>query len=126
MGLTYAPLTLTNTFRQVSIDVRALVDTDAMFLCVPEAVAIQLGFDLSEASRTTVTVADSRRISVPKIAPLKIQFKNRDYTTEAFVLGDEPRLGVIPIEAMDCVVDPKNQELVVNPEHPNFPVFPVK
>jgi hypothetical protein len=42
--------------------------------------------------------------------------------TEAIVLGDEPLLGVIPMEAMDLVVHPREQTLMVNPLHPNYPV----
>jgi clan AA aspartic protease len=126
MGLTYADLKLTNLFNQKNVTVRALVDTGAMHLCVPEAVAIQLGFDISEAQTRQVTVADGRSVKVPKIAPVHIEFANRDYTTEAFVIGNEPLLGVVPIEAMDLIVDPVSQQLKVNPEHPNYPVFPVK
>jgi len=44
---------------------------------------------------------------------------------EARVIGDEPLLGVIPIEAMDCVVDPTTQELRVNPAHLDFAVYRV-
>jgi len=29
-------------------------------------------------------------------------------------------LGVIPMEAMDVLVDPRRQELVVNPKHPDY------
>ena len=38
------------------------------------------------------------------------------------MLGDEPLLGVIPLEAMDLVVDPRQQRLVVNPRHPDYSV----
>ena len=31
-------------------------------------------------------------------------------------------LGVIPLEAMDLIVDPRQQSLIVNPQHPNYPV----
>jgi hypothetical protein len=31
-------------------------------------------------------------------------------------------LGVIPLEAMDLIVDPRQQILIVNPQHPNYPV----
>jgi hypothetical protein len=30
--------------------------------------------------------------------------------------------GVLPLEAMDLLVDPKSQQLIVNPCHPNYPV----
>ena len=48
------------------------------------------------------------------------------YTTESLVLGDEPLMGCIPIEAKDVMVDPRTQRLIVNPEHPNFAVSVVK
>lgn len=40
-------------------------------------------------------------------------------TTDAYVLGDEPLIGVVPIEAMDCIIEPRHQQLVVNPAHPD-------
>ena len=57
---------------------------------------------------------------------VRVEFANRSYVTEAFVIGDESLLGVVPIKAMDLIVDPASQQLRVNPDHPNYPVFPVK
>ncbi|MGQ0699720.1 MAG: clan AA aspartic protease [Panacagrimonas sp.] len=127
MGLPYAPLKLTNRLRGDSVSVNALVDTGAMFLCVPESVAGQLGFDAREVRRRLVTLADGRTIEVPVIDPVLIQFENRTYSTEAMVLGDEPPLlGAIPMEAMDVVIEPKTQKMIVNPAHPNYAVSLVK
>jgi clan AA aspartic protease len=122
MGLTYAPLKLTNLFTHLSVEVNALVDTGATFMCVSEEVALQLGFDISEVTQQVVTLADGHQRKVPKIAPIEIAFGNRSYVTEAVVLGNEPLLGVIPMEAMDLVVDPRQQVLIANPQHPNYPV----
>ena len=122
MGLTYAPLSIKNYFNQKSADIKALVDTGATFMCVTEEIALQLGFDLQEVSQQYVTLADGRQIKVPKIAPVEISFANRSYVTEAIVLGNEPLMGVLPLEAMDLMVDPLRQQLVVNPAHPNYPV----
>lgn len=126
MGLTYATLKLTNLFNKQEIEINALVDTSATFLCVTEEIAVQLGFDTSEVSRQVVTLADGHQRKVPKIAPIEIAFANRSYVTEAVVLGNEPLLGVIPMEAMDLVVNPRLQILTVNPQHPNYPVALVK
>ncbi len=126
MGLTYAMIGLTNLFTRQKVEIRALVDSGATFLCVPEEVAVQLGFDITEVSRQYVTLADGPQKKVPKIAPIEIAFANRSYVTEAVVLGNEALLGVIPMEAMDLVVDPSSEELVVNPEHPNYPVASAK
>lgn len=122
MGLTYAQLKLTNLFNQKQVQINALVATEATFMCVTEEIALQLGFDLDEVSWQTVTLVDGHQRKVPKIAPVEIAFENRSYVTEAVVLGNEPLLGVIPLEAMDLVVDPRQQLLIVNPQHPNYPV----
>ena len=45
------------------------------------------------------------------------------YLTEAAVLGDECLLGVIPLEAMDLVVNAKLERVTPNPAHPDGPVF---
>ncbi len=128
MGLTYATLKLTNLFSRQSIEVSALVDTGATatFMCVSEEIALQLGFDITEVGRQVVTLADGHQRKVPKIAPIEIAFGNRTYVTEAVVLGNEALLGVIPMEAMDLIVDPRQQMLIANPQHPNYPVASAK
>jgi clan AA aspartic protease len=122
MGITYAALKIKNMFSQQEVNIKALVDTGATFMCVTEEIAVQLGFDPSEVSTHIVTLADGRQIKAPRIAPIEIFFENRSYVTEALVLGNEPLMGVLPLEAMDLMVDPLNQRLIVNPAHPNFPV----
>jgi clan AA aspartic protease len=122
MEHTYATLKLTNLFNHQAVEVNAWVNTGATFMCVTEEIAWQLGFDITEVSRQVVTLADEHLRKVPKIAPIEIAFENRTYVTEAVVLGNEPLLGVIPLEAMDIIVDPRRQALIVNPQHPNYPV----
>ena len=53
------------------------------------------------------TLADGSAKSVLVIAPITIEFENHCYTTEALVLGDEPLMGCIPMEAVDVMVDPE-------------------
>lgn len=125
MGLTYANLTLTNLFTQKRVEIRALVDTGAWHMCVTAEIAAALGFDITEVETENVTLADGRSVEVPRIAPIQINFANRRCAGEAFVLGDEPLIGVVPIEAMDCIVDPRTQELRVNPKHPERAEFRV-
>lgn len=122
MGTTHAKLKLTNLFSKQTIEICALVDTGATFMCVTAAHALQLGFDTTEVKTHIVTMADGRQIKAPCIAPIEIFFGNRSYVTEALVLGDEALMGVLPLEAMDLMVDPLRQQLIVNPEHPNFAV----
>ncbi len=122
MGLTYANLKLKNLFSEKEMEIHALVDTGATFMCVTEEIAVQLGFDPTETSTHVVTLANGQQIKAPRIAPIEIFFGNRSYVTEALVLGNEPLMGVLPLEAMDLMVDPLNQQLIINPAHPNFPV----
>jgi predicted aspartyl protease len=51
MGLTYATLKLTNLFSHQVVEIKALADTGATFMCVTEEIALQLGFDITEVSR---------------------------------------------------------------------------
>ncbi len=87
--------------------------------------ATRRGFDLEETSTYSLTVADSRRVRAPRIQPVEIRFDDRTFMTEAAVLGDECLMGVIPLEAMDLVVDPKQRHVIANPAHPDGPVFRV-
>jgi clan AA aspartic protease len=125
MALTYASLKLTNMFTGASVEVQALVDSGATPLCIPESVARQLGFDTTEVYSTRIRIADASWVRVPVVAPIRIDFENRDCVTKAFVLGDEALIGVVPIESMDCIIDPVNQRLVVNPKNPDFAVMRV-
>lgn len=107
MVLAYAPIGLSNLFTRQHVQVNALVDTGATFMGVTKEIVLQLGFDIGEVSHQTVTLADGHQRKVPKIAPIEIAFENRSYVTEAVVLGNEFLLGIIPLEAMDIVVDPR-------------------
>ena len=122
MGLTHASLKLTNSFTGAAVEVQALVDTGSWALCIPESVARQLGFDTTEVHSTRVKIADASFVDVPVVGPIRINFSNRTCHTDAYVLGDEVLIGVVPIEAMDCIVEPRDQRLVVNPKNPDYPV----
>ena len=125
MGLTYAELQLTNLSNRKKLNILALVDTDATFMCVTEEMALQLGFDTSEVSQQVVTLVDGHQRKVPKIAPIEIAFDNRTYVTEALVGGNECLMGVLPLEAMDLQVDLRTQNINVNPAQPNYSVFKI-
>lgn len=126
MDLSYADLQLKNHLTGDVVDVRALVDSGAVQMCIPQTVAAQLGFDTTEARTVKVTVADGSVRKVPVVEPILVRFGDRLCTTEALVIGNEALMGCIPMEAMDLVIRPRDQKLVVNPEHPNYPVLHVK
>ena len=126
VGPTHATIRLTNPFRRKDLDVEALVDTGAIGICITEEQARQLGYDLEEAQTVIVTLADGSQRPVPKIAYLGIAFENRTCSSDAFVLGNQALLGVVPLELMDVMIDPTKQRLIVNPAHPNVPVLLAK
>ncbi len=98
---------------------KALVDTGALMLCIPEHIALQL--NLKSESMREVTVADGRSMNVPYVGPVKVGFGKRFCYVGALVLGDEVLLGAVPMEDMDLVVNPGRRELAVEPASPNIP-----
>jgi clan AA aspartic protease len=96
--------------RQTAID--ALVDTGAWTLVINEAIREELGL---ETTRTdSGTLADGTASMYNVVGPLEVRWKNRTAICEALVLpeAEEVLLGAIPLEAMDLMVNPCNQEVV--------------
>ena len=126
MGVAKARIRLENPTRpnQQPLEVEALADIGALFLCVPEEVPLQL--QLEATSQKEVTTADGRRALCPYVGPIRVQFEDRECYVGAVVLGDEVLLGAVPMEDMDLVVVPSLKKVTANPLHPNFPGGPVK
>lgn len=121
MGMVRTLLKIANPVKPelVSLELDSLVDTDAMHLCIPQHVAIQL--DFSEREKREVTLADGSKRLMSYVGPVEVRFGNRRCFTGAMVMGDEVLLGAIPMEDMDLVVRPMTREVVVNPASPNVP-----
>jgi clan AA aspartic protease len=100
------------------VEVEALADSDAVHLCIPEHIRIQLRLD--EIDKKEVTLADGSRKLVPYVGPIELRFKNRVGFAGAVVMGDQVLLGAIPMEDMDLVIVPKTRTLDVNPNSPNI------
>ena len=120
MGLASAKITLVNSrldaFRP--LEVEALADGGATFLCIPQHVANQLR--LEKLTDKEVAVADGRRASYPYVGPIQVRFENRSCFVGAIVLGEQVLLGAIPMKDMDLVVLPLERRIAVNPRNPNF------
>ncbi len=139
MGLVYADIELINAVdlenarrhiigeeevRRMWLNV--LADSGAYMMAINETIQSQL--ELPFLEKRKVQVADSRVIEYDVVGPVHVRFANRKATCNAFVLpGDsEPLLGAIPMEEMDVLIHPLRQELIVNPEHPNYAVLKMK
>jgi clan AA aspartic protease len=121
MGLIHTEVTLKNPrFPDLHpLKVRALVDTGAITLCIPEHVALQLKLEVAE--QREVTIADGTRKSVPYVGPVQVGFDNRSSFCGAMVMGESVLLGAIAMEDMDLVISPTRQKIEVNPASPNIP-----
>ena len=126
MGHIFAEVELSNPRRTelAPVRLRALADTGALTLCIPEHVAVQL--DLEAESMRDVSLADGRSASAPYVGPLKVAFEKRFCYVGALVLGDEVLLGAVPMENMDLVVNPRRHMVTVDPASPNLPHARVK
>lgn len=122
MGLTYANIEVENLFSKRTLEARALVDSGAVFMILPQHMAVQLGFDLTEVSQREVVLADGSCKAVPMIGPLRVRFAGRHCDLSALVMGDEPLFGAVPMEMMDLVSHPASQTLTINPANPFLPV----
>ena len=120
MGLVFADLMLKNPSDESlqPMNVTALVDSGASFLCVPARVAMQL--KLPELHKRETTLADNTKQLCPYVGPVYVKFQNRECLVGAMVLGEQVLLGALPMEDMDVQIDPRNRRLVANPASPNI------
>ena len=131
MGIVYAHINLTNAddialekrhfIRKDEIrnlSVTAMVDSGAYMLAINQKIKAQLGLDITE--KKSAQLADGSIIELEVVGPIEVRFENRRTICEAMVLPGEAEvlLGAIPMEAMDVLINPKQQKLIVNPEHP--------
>lgn len=139
MGLVYADIELINSediglarkhiigeeeIKRISLNI--LVDSGAYMMAINETIQSQL--ELPFIEKRKVQLADSRVVEYDVVGPVTIKFANRKAVCSAFVLpGDsESLLGAIPMEEMDVLIHPSRQQLIVNPEHPNYAVLKMK
>jgi clan AA aspartic protease len=121
MGYVHATIALSNP-RRPELDplpVSARADSGSLMLCIPAPLAAAL--QLEQESLREVSVADGRRLQVPYVGPLRVEFQDRCCFVGALVLGDEVLIGAVPMEDMDLVVNPSLQRLEADPRSPHMP-----
>lgn len=139
MGAVYATIDLENTndsdnaeqglvppgqVRRISV--KALVDTGAVLLVLPQDVVDHLG--LKRRGKSVVSFADDRKVEWDAAGPVTLRIGNRLGVFECLVgpPTSEALFGQIPLERLDLLVDPLKQQLVVRPESPIYPLLSVK
>ena len=139
MGLSYAELDLANyddiaaaraghiPLEEVRrMKARFLADSGAVMLAINDDIASQLG--LAKVEERIAEMADGSTVTLPVVGPLEVRFGNRLSFVTAMVLpnGAEPLLGAIPMEDMDLVIEPKSQQVIINPAMPYISKKPMK
>jgi clan AA aspartic protease len=125
MGETYAEITLKNAtdvgmvkrrlikksaIRQITV--QAMVDTGATDMVISEKMRKKLG--LKVETTDDIELADSRMAKCQYTEPAIVQWNDRKTVCNVVVMpgAEEALLGVVPLECMDLIVDPIDQQLV--------------
>ncbi len=139
MGLVYAEITLINgdditlAKRHIigeeeikKMTVTMAVDSGAYMMAINETIQAQL--NLSFIEKRKAVMADGSVNEYDVVGPIHVKFANRTAICSAMVLpgNNEPLLGAIPMEEMDVIIHPRRQELLVNPDHPNYAQLSMK
>jgi clan AA aspartic protease len=124
MGEVTATLTLLNTVDVINArdgliketDVRqetvtAVVDTGSTFIVINETLRAQLGLRIRRSG--SLGLAGGKRVVCGYTDPITIRWQDRETECRATVLpdGKEILLGVIPLEGMDLIVNPRARRL---------------
>ena len=108
------------------MNVRMNADSGALMLAINENIRTQLG--LRVVDTRPCLLANGPYDELPVVRNVMVRFANRECVVSALVLpGDtEPLLGAIPMEEMDVLISPREQQLIVIPQHPNEPVMALR
>lgn len=102
-----------------SARLKALVDTGATMLVLPEPLVKQLGLVAIRKARSQI--ADGPVVERDVYGGLRLKVLTRWALVEA--LGGPPNvpalLGQFPLELLDLLVDPKSRKLILNPASPD-------
>jgi clan AA aspartic protease len=103
------------------IETQALVDTGAVKMVLPMSIVQELGLRIR--GQQIAQYADGREEEIGLTEALIIEIAGRETIEAALVTGNEVLIGQTVLETLDLLVDCKNQCLIPNPKHPNYPVF---
>ena len=133
MGFVRVKVKLTNAIDEVLVnrgllnqnqlrvyETQALVDTGVRTV-LPMDIVQQLGLRIR--SYQTAKYTDGREEKIGLTEAVIIEVQKRETTVAALVMGNEVLIGKTALITLDLVVDSKNQCLIPNPKHPNYPIF---
>jgi clan AA aspartic protease len=96
--------------RQTTVNI--LVDTGAGTLVITEAIQQELG--LKARAEQPVRMANNASVNIKEADPVEVHWKNRSMVCRPWVIpgAEKALLGLIPLEAMDLIIDPKQQTVI--------------
>ncbi len=105
--------------------IKAVADTGAVMLALPQDVVRRLGLGVVRTIATSY--ADGRRGNLPVAGPLTVRICDRRTTTDCIVVaeGAQAAIGRAVTMALDLHPDPVNQTLGPRPESPDRPLLRV-
>jgi clan AA aspartic protease len=139
MGMVYAEIELINSGElQMArrymigeeeikrVQVTMMVDSGSYFMSINENVREQLQLAVIEKRKFRMANEEVREFEV--VGPIEVRFKNRRCVVDALVLpgSSELLLGAIPMEALDVLIHPLRQEMIVNPESEDCAIAKLK
>ena len=99
-----------------TVEVDALVDTGAAYLCLPPSEIEKLGLSFSHTRHvTTANGVVERRIFMGAV--ITIRGRNEQMSVMENDQATPPLIGYLVLEALDFVVDPTAQQVMPNPAH---------
>lgn len=99
-----------------ALEVEFLVDTGAAMLCLPPKEIRTLGLrKLHEREVVTANGVVKRGVYEPVL--LQIMDREADLNVMELPTGTPPRLGYLPLEALDLYPNPKERKLEGNPKY---------
>jgi predicted aspartyl protease len=98
------------------IEVEAIVDTGATYVCIGKKDIEKLGLPLHKTVTIKTANGDTKR---KLFRGADIELKGRSFVMEILENDEKtpPLIGYLLLEALDFVVDPKKQNVIPNPEH---------
>jgi len=95
-----------------STTVTAMVDTGSWTLVINEEVRHKLGLSVTGIKEKSY-LADGTEIDYDMAGPLEVWWKDKKVVLDALLIPNakEVLLGAIPLEAMDLIVDPREENL---------------
>lgn len=104
-------------------EVEAFIDTGAVRTILSADLVQQLGLNIR--GQQIAQYANGVEEPVGLTEPVVIEIAERETIEAVSVTGNMILLGQTVLETLDLLVDCKNQRLISNSEHPNYPVLRV-